>query len=34
MQTIKDVCFQIIDDDPDLKEVFLSRHVNISSLAK
>ena len=34
MQTIKDICFQIIDDDPDLKEIFLSKHVNISSLAK
>jgi len=34
MQTIKDICFQIIDDDPDLKEIFLSPHVNISSLAK
>ena len=34
MQTIKDVCFQIIEDNPDLKEIFLSPHVNISSLAK
>jgi len=34
MRTIKDICFQIIDDDPDLKEIFLSPHVNISSLAK